>query len=285
MNFTILPQSLWPAAEAAAEYFRREWGIRTLSTEEAIDDAIGYRTTLLGQTDDFYYLCIEVSDMAYPPSLDSFVLDCKNRCLPVKLFVAVSKSSNDPRYKDNIRRARMNGVGLIELDLESGTGQIVQPALALSLTGIRVTDRKLFPQKYRGSLARAEETFRQGTPDKACSLVYDEIEDLTRRIAMKTARLSYWRTPLGKGRNLKTEPWAKIAKLLEDSLQKKGAAQHLTGALLARVRGITSYRNSSGHKPGSSKELLKRDSALRTRFESAIDLLRELIDASKPLRL
>ena len=47
--------------------------------------------------------------------------------------------------------------------------------------------------------------------------------------------------------------------------------------------GITPYRNDTGHKPKDMKALIKRDQQLRTRFEDAVDLLGELIDATEAL--
>jgi hypothetical protein len=59
----------------------------------------------------------------------------------------------------------------------------------------------------------------------------------------------------------------------------------LTTAFLAKIHGVTPHRNESGHKPRSEAELKKRDRELRTRFEAAVDLLRDLIVAVKPLRV
>lgn len=59
----------------------------------------------------------------------------------------------------------------------------------------------------------------------------------------------------------------------------------LTPAFLARIHGVTPHRNESGHKPANEELLKKRDRELRTRFESAVDLLGDLIVAVKPLRV
>jgi len=56
-------------------------------------------------------------------------------------------------------------------------------------------------------------------------------------------------------------------------------------ALLARVLGITSHRNEAGHNPDSRPALIRRDREQRTRFETATDLLFDLINATKALRV
>jgi hypothetical protein len=55
--------------------------------------------------------------------------------------------------------------------------------------------------------------------------------------------------------------------------------------LLMRVAALTDVRNDSGHKPKNRAARTKRDHELRTRFESAIDVLRDLASALRPLRL
>jgi hypothetical protein len=62
-------------------------------------------------------------------------------------------------------------------------------------------------------------------------------------------------------------------------------AKKVSTSLVARVIGITGHRNESGHRPRNLKERIKRDQALRTRFEGSVDLLREFLEATKGFRL
>jgi hypothetical protein len=55
----------------------------------------------------------------------------------------------------------------------------------------------------------------------------------------------------------------------------------LSMPLLARVLSVAPHRNDTGHKITSLNQLIKRDTELKTRFESATDLLLELITAYK----
>jgi len=55
--------------------------------------------------------------------------------------------------------------------------------------------------------------------------------------------------------------------------------------LLIRVAALTDVRNDAGHKPRNRAERMKRDRELRTRFESAVDVLRDFANAARPLRI
>lgn len=288
MNYRILSNHLWPTAEAAIQFFSKEWGVTSFKGEEPIHVGISYRPTISAQTQDHCYLCIEVSESAYPVPLDSFVLDCKNAGLPVKLFVAMPRGHIDPRYYENSRRAMNSGVGLLQVDDQMG--EIVYGALPLSITGCRRISKGDFPAKYRTALSDAEYTFKNGNPVKGCAVIFDEIESLCRKIAKKIAAKGLWR-PLKAGEkfpkvNLETGAWQRVMELLLNYLDYKNCnCPRLDMPLIARVIGIIPHRNDSGHKVKTIKAAIKRDSELRTRFEHATDLLSDLIKASKPLHI
>ncbi len=206
----------------------------------------------------------------------------------MKLYVSMPKSAKDPYYRENLRVARQRGVGVLEI--ENSNGEIILEALSISLTGCRPINRKSFQPKYRSKLAEAEGTFRNGSPAQGCLIIYEEIEHLCRNIAKKTRSKGFWKPPK-KGRksqkmNLDKGPWAKIMEILMENLDyKKCASPDLKQALFARILGITPHRLDSAHKPKTRNALIKRDRELRTRFESASDILEDLIKASKPLRV
>jgi hypothetical protein len=288
MSYRILSSTLYATAEAAQKFFKGEKGLTRFKIEEPIDPNVEYCPTLSVITRDYCIVCIEVSEFAYSNPLDAFVLECKNRNLPVKLFVAKPKASNDPDFKKNLQRAKSRGVGLIELD-DVG-GEIIEEALILSLTGLRDFRPNTFPIKYRNAISDACSTFRNGNPLKACSMIYDEIEALTRRIADKTRQKGFWRAPKPGQKavkiNIETQPWAKVVEVLMDNLEyRKCGCPDLNDALLSRIRGITSHRNDAGHKPRTGRERVGLDTKLRTRFETAVDLLSETIAASRALRV
>lgn len=283
-SYNILAPPLHATADAAAAWFQNKWGLKAnaIDVESSIDPDIALRPTFSAKTADFHTLCVEVSDRIYPNYIDAFVLACRDRGLPVKLFIAVRKDQQDGNYAQGIKAAKRAGVGILEVDNLSG--EVVQNALSLSLTGVRAIDTTSFPKKYRQSLLHAEQTFRDGTPSKACSMVYDEIESYFRKLAAKAAKKAWW--PNSGHLDVQRCPWANLITELDKHLNRTSAGcPGLTTAFMARIHGITPFRNDAGHKPSSAKALIKRDKELRTRFESAVDLFADLIDATKGMAL
>ena len=290
MSYKFLSAGLRPTAEHAKKYFKATLGISTFRVEEQVSPEIAYVPTLIAADKDHYFICIEVSESAWPQNnqLDAFVLDCKNTCLPVKLYVVTPKGAVDSEFQKKMQRAKKNGVGVLEVD-QAG-GNLYTGALPLSLTGLIPFNPLEFPAKFRSAIHKAEETFCNGNPNKGCSALYDEIELLTRKLAIKTKKKGYWNTPAPGTKpsklNLAKGAWAKIIELFIDNINL-GVCKcpDLDHPLLHRVAGITPHRNDSGHKPKTQKKLRTRDQQLRTRFESARDLFKDLIDATKPLHL
>jgi hypothetical protein len=281
--FRALPPGLHDTAEQAIAWFIDRWGVRKskVLVEEEFDSQISFRPTFFTRTDDQYLLCIEVSDNIYNNTLDSVVLRCRDKGLPVKLVVAVPRSSTtDSQYAAKLKSAKIAGVGILEVDDRSG--DIVQLPLALSLAGVRQIDTSKFPRHYRQPLQQAYQTFRDGEPSKACSLVYDELEAACRKLAAKAVKSKVYATTL----KISNCAWAELLRNIDKYLDRKDSrAKPITSDLIARIIGVTGHRNASGHKPETVKELVKRDQALRTRFETAVDLLDELIEASRAFKI
>lgn len=284
MSYLVLSENLHPIADAVKQFFKDHRGISKFKIEEGFDDNLEYRPTLHVQTKDHYILCIDVKEGPYSTVLDSVVLDCIRNSLPVKLYVAFPQSNgNAADYKKNVDRARQNGVGVLEV---TATGvNVIHEALALSLFGVRKIPTKNFPAKYRATLAHAESTFRSGGPAEGTLVIYEEIEALSRRVVKKTQQKSMWRAPKS-GEKLPqlrdNTNWQKVMEAELDFIDYKKCPS-LNKPLLSRILSVAPHRNSTGHKPKSTKELVKRDTELKTRFESATDLLKELIAAAKPL--
>lgn len=282
--FSLLPPPLHPTAEGARIFVRKQFGTSLRIEEPPFQDA-AYRPTLSGVTRDFHLLCIEVSDTAYTNSLDAFVLDCKQRVRPVKLYVAIPKNDGgDPNFKANLRRAKENGVGVVEVEPD-GTGIVLHEPLSLSLTGVRPYDPKEFPARYREAIRAAYNTFSSGDPAKGCARLYDEIEALCRGIGRKAVkRKIFGNMTKAAAFKFESEPWASVVTFLDRHLDRGLAGcPELKPALFARVLGVTPHRNDSGHRPRDTQGLMRRDRELRTRFEHASDLMRDLIAASRGL--
>jgi hypothetical protein len=282
MTYRYLSEQLRPIAEGARSFFRRKWGIGDFVVEEAVDSDASYRPTLQAQSADYHLLCVEVSESPYPSALDSFVVDCMRLCIPVRLFVAVPEDSKGQSYNRDLERARKCGVGVLEVC--RSVSRIIQQPLSLSLAGVRPIELEKFPPKYRLALSQAEEIFKGGQPSKGCSLVYEEIEDLSRKIARKTFTKGLWNPGKGANLNFDKDPWQGVLKsLMRDLDYNRCPAIKID--LLGRIVGVTPYRNESAHKPKSRTQLIKRDRQLRTRFENAVDIFLDLTTAAKALHV
>jgi|ERR1700731_2085747 len=283
-DYKILVPALHATAEASINWFQTHWGLKARSEkiEEAIDPDVRLKPTFSVQTQDHHTLCIEVAASVYPNYLDAFVLSCRDRGLPVKLYIAIQKGVYEAEYAQKLKNAKQSGVGVMEVDDASGT--VLHNGLSLSLTGVRPIEIRSFPKKYRQSLNDAAHTFRDGNPPKACSMIYDEIEASFRRFAKKASSKSWW--PNDASLRVATASWAKLIADVDKHLDRKACGCNaLTPAFMARMLGVTPFRNDTGHKPANAKELKKRDQQLRTRFESAVDLFHDFLSATKRLRL
>jgi len=283
-QYRILSPGLHETADATVEWFVNYWGIarRNFVVETSFDDDVDFRPTFVTELDDGHLLCVEVSENIYSKTLDSVVLACQHKGLPVKLVVAVPRGAKDPDFPIKLRIAKRNGVGILEVDAKSGT--MLQSPLSLSLVGVRPLQLSDFPPRYRQPLQHAHQVFRDGEPSKACSLVYDELEAGCRQLASKCAAKGIWKPP--SGLKLDVGPWAKLMSELDKGLDRKDPlAKRISKALIARIIGVTPHRNDSGHKPKTLKTRMNRDQELRTRFEGGVDLLREFTEVAKPFRI
>lgn len=287
MKFRILSEALRPVARSTARYFSDNWGVSRFRVEEALPTTnVARRPTLHAVTRDKQILCIEVSESPFPRGLDSFVLDCINNCVPMRLFIAVPASSSNDNFKADLARARNCGVGVLEVSDNEVTK--LCDALSLSLVSVRPVTARDFPKKYRMALSRAYGTFRDGDPVKGCSTVYDEVEALSRRVAEKTQKKGLWHA-LKPGEkapkiNFETAKWSTLIRILMEHLDHK-KHKSLTQSLLGSLLGLTTARNESSHKIKTVSDLVRRDKRLKTRFENAIDILSDLIRATKSLRV
>jgi hypothetical protein len=273
-------------ADAVVDFFKKQRGITHFKVEEPIHKDLAV-PTLHAKTQDHHIICVEFSEAtAYPLSVERFVPDCNRLSLPVRVFVAIPSGSNNPNHTRDLNRSREWGVGVLVVDGADVTA--LQEPLSLSLASVRRIDMRKFPGKYRFALSQAETTFRQGNPAKGCSEVYDEIEALTRRIAKRTSSKGMWKaSKTGKAMptiNLDKDPWANVIEVLMTQLDS-GTPPDIPKTLWAQILGITPLRNETGHKPKSKDTLIRRDTTLKTRFENAADILLDLINASKSLRV
>jgi hypothetical protein len=280
VNYRILSPSLHATADAAAAVFRKQFGFTGLKVEEPFDESINFRPTFHCQSADFNHVCIEISDKAFPTTLDAIIGDCTTRFIPVLFYVAISSTDDDPKFSENLKRAKQYGIGIVDV---SSKDNPITPAVSLSLAGVRAFDSADFAPKYWQIVRQARETFRNGDPAKGCQRIYEELEDRTRKIARMATKYGWWKSA---SPNIKPNtPWYRVAKFLQEELNiTQAGCPNLTEPLLADVMGATRHRNIVSHKPKSKKKLIERDKKLRTIFEKGVDLLQEVLDASQSIR-
>jgi hypothetical protein len=165
MTYKFLPLPLHPVADTARRYTRTEWGIidSRVLIEEPIDGDIVPAPTLQAAARDHHTICIEVSESAYPTHLDSVIVSCLKRGLPVMMYVALLESD---LTTDDLKRAKEIGVGVLLVGTEC---VCFNGALSLSLVGVRNPEPRSWPAKYRQRISAAHQTFVSGDPAKGCS--------------------------------------------------------------------------------------------------------------------
>jgi hypothetical protein len=285
--YKIVVPGLIKTADTVKRHMIDQWGIKpnliVVEREVILKAARSLRPTFQALGQD-HLICVEVSESVYPAQIDQFVGDCHVSGLPVELWVAIPDTQKIEAK--HLNRATETGVGIL---LVGSTCRASKPAVMLSLAGVRDPDSSTYPRALRQAVDRAYSTFMQGDPVKACSAIYDEIEGLTRRIAIKASKMKYWK----KG-TIVTPPDASnpkqnfkpIAEFLHNHFDAKASkAIGLDGYLLADVVATAGHRNDVSHPPKSADARRQRDQRCRTRFESACDLLRQLSVAAKPLRI
>jgi hypothetical protein len=284
-TYRALPDNLKEYADATQKYLSKDLGLTAIKIEQEVHREIEFRPTLSAISTDKHIICAEVVEQLFAPDIEAFVLACRNHSLPVKLYVTVAKGQFQSYEPKVLKFARENGVAILEISLPNHGALITNPPVSLSLGGLRSFNLQEFPAKYREPLKQAIETFKSGNPAKGCSDVYDEIEQLTRRIGQKCAGIT---GGLKKNGNFDwdKESWSNVLEFLKINVDKvKTGCPNLNNQLFSRLIGMTEYRNETGHKPSSLQKKIDRDKQLRTRFESAMDELGCLIDAARILRV
>jgi hypothetical protein len=287
MNYLVLPENLRSTADVIHNYLTKDIGLPKINIECSIDDRIEYRPTFYAVTRDHHFFCVDVSDNIYNPTRWIFISDCEHNCRPLKFYIALP-SIDYASFPGEMKKAKDAGVGILEVSTRTQHCEEISPAISLSLCGLRKFDRSAFPKRYREVLANAEATFKNGSPSKACSMIYDEIESLTRKIVYQAHKKGCLKQPISNPEDLlERTAWATVLDHLNNRVVRTRGSKYsvLSNALISQVQGITPHRNQSGHKPNSIKKLMIRDSQLRTRMETAVDLLLELSTTTQTLRI
>src|SRR5260370_36021632 len=85
MAYRYLSEHLHAIADGIKLFFRNERGLSNFRTEKEVDKELDYRPTLHTHTKDHHIVGIDVQESPYSAALDSIVLECIKKPLPIKL--------------------------------------------------------------------------------------------------------------------------------------------------------------------------------------------------------
>jgi len=281
MSYRILGEALREPANHVITFLRQERGLTKIKIEEEVVKGLP-KPTLHCTDGDQNLICVEFSEKScYPAPLAAFVDEFRAIQLPVKIYVALPSDAQSATFMAELVRARKQGVGVLLVE-PAGTINVLDEPLSLILAQLRRLDMKSYPATLRVSLGTAQNTFLSGDPAKGCSDVYDLIEIVTRGIAKTAAARGFWNGPLPT-MDFDKESWHSVCNSAFAKMQFQNVGT-VTSQLWATVLGITRHRNETGHKPKTVHERKKRDLELKTRFEHAGDILRDLTQSAKGFR-
>jgi hypothetical protein len=200
------------------------------------------------------------------------------------MYVAMPTASPDPM---DLTQAKKFGVGLL---IVGSSCQETLSAHSLSLVGVRDPEPHKWPARYRTRISEAYKTFRNGDPTKGCGLVFELIEQQVRRLHERAAKKGWWHNlPTGRAvpdATNKKVPLEQLASFLYEFYSPAAArTPNLDKKVLGAIVGTVGVRNDAAHPPRTLRERQKRDERARTRFENAVDTLKDLVVGAAPLRL
>lgn len=274
MAYRILLQQYHATADSARRQFAIQLGVAEgkFQVEQPIHRDIRFIPTFNVMSRERYLIVIEVAEQIERGVLSDAILVMKNQGLPAKVYVAIPEGAQTATFKEDLRFARQNGLGLVEM---RDPFESYQEPLLLNLTGVRKPDALKFSKALRAAIVDSLRTFENGNPRKACTVVTDEIEGMSRRLAAHALRVGALGSPPAKV-TVKM-PWAGVMDaLLKHHDRSKGPFTKIDKSLLARVSGLTTHRNEGSHPPRSAAERRRIDAQLKTRYEHACDVLSDL---------
>jgi hypothetical protein len=281
MSFRSLADGLRDTANHVITFLRVERGLKKVRVEEELVKGLP-RPTLHVNTSEGEVICVEFSETdCYPPSLARFAEDFRAEELPVKIFIALPSTGQNKTSIAELARAKKQGIGVMLVG-PAGKVTVLDEPISQLLTQLRRITMSDYPAKLRARLSQAESTFLSGNPPKGCSELYDLLEEITRRIVAAAISRGLWN---GSPPNFdpKIESWYNVCSTAYTKMQFKNIGK-LSPQIWASVLAITRHRNETGHSPTTLEKRRRRDLEMRTRFEHAADLLRDLIDNTRKFR-
>jgi hypothetical protein len=295
MTYALLGHALHETADQAKKYFAEVYGVKGLLCEQQVtkDLLLPLRPTWQGTTQTGYRVCVEVSERPFSPSLHAFVVTCAAHGMPVHLWVALPAGAVGSTFSKELKEARDLGVGVMQVAGEDSGAQEFNKPVPFSLFGLRKTNLKVVPKKWRESIKNAEDAFLRGSPSQGCQQVCQCLEAVTRRFAQHSYAEKWWKANANQTKNFSVkyftlDSWAPMLETLDERIDQakvKAKCPHFKKSQIAGARQCTDWRNSVSHTPRSLKQLQERDAKLRTVFEVTRDLLVDWYRVAHTLKL
>jgi len=262
-------------------FLRVERGLGKVKIEEELVRGLP-KPTLQANTSEGEIVCVEFSETdCYPQSLARLAEDFKAAELPVKIFIALPSTAQNATFMTDLARARRQGIGVMVVE-PAGSVTVLDEPISQLLTQLRRIDMPSYPPKLRARLSQAQATFLSGSPPKGCSELYDLLEEVTRKIVAAAIARSFW-NGAAPTFNVATENWHNVCSAAYAKMQFNQIGT-LSPQIWANVLAITRHRNETGHSPTTIERRKRRDLEMRTRFEHAADVLRDVIQNTKGFR-
>jgi hypothetical protein len=284
--YQYLGNDLHDLANVAKEYFAKTYGAKKFICEMPLESGLELRPTWQAQMQGHYLLCVEVCVVLQARKFSDLVTKCVTGGHPIRLWVVVPNSSSV--LQRELKEAADKGIGLAQAD-EAGTSlfEFSKP-VALSLFGLRPPDYTRIPTGRREIIKRAEDAFRDGSPERGCQELGQELELLTRKFAEHSHAQGWWKTVPQPVPKFAKANWVPLLDTLNDCINQGAVQAKCAIFKKAHVGGASSralFRNQVSHAPKNTKELKRRDERLRTEFEATLDLLLDWYEIMKMLKL
>jgi hypothetical protein len=240
------------------------------------------KPTLQANTADGEIVCVEFSETdCYPQALTRLVEDFRAAQLPVKVYIALPSTAQNATSMTDLVRARRQGIGVMLVE-PAGTVNVLDEPVSQLITQLRKINMMDYPARLRDRLSQAQNTFLAGNPPKGCSDLYDLLEETTRKIVKAAINRNLWNGNLPSF-DPATVGWNSLCNAAYANMQFNNVGT-LAQPLWASVMAITPHRNETGHSARTIKARKRRDLEMRTRFEHAADVLRDVLDHTKKFR-
>lgn len=275
--YPFLAPELSETADVAKAFFAKRGGTGFICDAKFKDaEDLPLRPTWQGTTRQYYRLCIEVRASLVTNQFNDFVTACVINAYPVHLWVALPQDVGISSLGKQLKEAKERGIGVAHI-VEDGTIHVHHEAVSLSLFGLRKTERTGLTRAQWETIVRAENLFLGGNPEGACQDIGQQIEDITRKFAKESFDLNCWDPKAhAPAPGLFTGNWDPMLEKLERDIIAKEVQKkfpEFKKNYVTRARAITSDRNLMSHAPKNLKERIRRDAALRTKYENMRDVL------------